>query len=603
MVRKVRERRAESAARAATRSPRRSLDEIGLSTGTDKSSEIHDYLNAYEAAFRHLRDESFQLIEIGVHKGASINMWAEYFPRATLVGIDISPACMDYATDRITIRLGNQGDAGFLADLAATTDPLIVIDDGSHVWQHQIQTFRALFPIVRAGGFFVVEDIHTSFGDDYATTYGKGHPETAFAYLASLTEAITAGTRAAPPRDDFERYCRSTIESIVFLKHSVIVKKRAAPGRQVFRRASLAARGTQVLPTEIGPDYERVHAEVVGGSDYIRNTFQRLVAGGPVHFDDAASGDLQDVLVKGAGLVLTASGHILSETLNCAQNIRLSSGMYRPGDERVWVAASPLEAVHRFPQRTDGKRYVLLKQTWDGNYGHWLIDTLPKVGLAEKLGDVADFVFVVNDQKSPAMRRVVVDSLALVGIDEEQLLWHDGQTSHFEQLVVLGTLTRHPVMKSRFAVGFLEQAGAAVPPVPGGERLYVSRNDGTRRRLLNEDEVIARLSKEGYRVVNPAGLSLHEQIGLFRSAESVVGNLGAGFTNLVFSPAGVSVLALTTATMPHDFFYDIVCHKQGRYRGLQGVAADATPSMSSDFTVDLDLLGASIDWLHHSARA
>ena len=58
--------------------------------------------------------------------------------------------------------------------------------------------------------------------------------------------------------------------------------------------------------------------------------------------------------------------------------------------------------------------------------------------------------------------------------------------------------------------------------------------------------------------------------------------------------------SVATESMPHDYFYDILCHKQGAgYRGLQGRAVgDGGPTMGSDFEVDLALLDECLAWLH-----
>jgi hypothetical protein len=208
---------------------RKSLNTIGLETGTDKSSRIHNYLDVYEATLSHLRDDSFKMIEIGVHKGHSLAMWAEFFPKARIVGADIKKSCKQYETERIAIRIGNQGSPAFLERLARNHKPMLVVDDGSHRWQHQIDTFRALWPSVRPGGYFIIEDIHTSFGDDYAKTYGEEGGTTAYEYIARIVEGVVAGGRAPRTEDPFESYCRSTIESALMLEHAVIIKKKVTP--------------------------------------------------------------------------------------------------------------------------------------------------------------------------------------------------------------------------------------------------------------------------------------------------------------------------------------------------------------------------------------
>src|SRR5438270_4515151 len=125
------------------------LDEIGILCGTDKSSLRQGYLSHYERLFAHLRDTAFNLIEIGAYNGASLRTWAEYFPRAFIVGIDIEPSAAKLAEDRIAVRIGSQADAQFLTGVATEFPPLIVIDDGSHRADHQIASFACLFPALR----------------------------------------------------------------------------------------------------------------------------------------------------------------------------------------------------------------------------------------------------------------------------------------------------------------------------------------------------------------------------------------------------------------------------------------------------------------------
>ncbi len=94
---------------ASPQSPRNAtLDELAARHGTDKRVGIHAYTKWYEALLSPLRWQPINFLEIGVQNGYSIKMWADYFPNAKLVGIDIDPFCAKFATDRIQIITGSQ---------------------------------------------------------------------------------------------------------------------------------------------------------------------------------------------------------------------------------------------------------------------------------------------------------------------------------------------------------------------------------------------------------------------------------------------------------------------------------------------------------------
>lgn len=89
------------------------LDFIGIEEATDKSSLVGDYLRHYERVLSPMRDDEFNLIEIGVYRGGSCRSWERFFSRARIVGVDIDPRCREHATDRVVIEIGSQNDPDF----------------------------------------------------------------------------------------------------------------------------------------------------------------------------------------------------------------------------------------------------------------------------------------------------------------------------------------------------------------------------------------------------------------------------------------------------------------------------------------------------------
>jgi 8-demethyl-8-(2-methoxy-alpha-L-rhamnosyl)tetracenomycin-C 3'-O-methyltransferase len=145
------------------------LDEIAREHGTDKSSVFHDYTRIYERYFEAMRERPIVVLELGWGQGKSARTWREYFPNATIVMVDNRPHhCMD---DGIHLHIGDQADAALLTELHERYGDFdIVIDDASHVSSLTIRSFQILYPWLKPGGLYVVEDTHGSYHDFY---YGK----------------------------------------------------------------------------------------------------------------------------------------------------------------------------------------------------------------------------------------------------------------------------------------------------------------------------------------------------------------------------------------------------------------------------------------------
>lgn len=198
------------------------LDQIALTTNTDKSTRLHAYTPVYDALFAHLRGGPVRLLEIGILGGDSLRMWAQYFVNSmsTIVGVDIHDRGFAGEDPRILTIYGDAGSAEFLKSLPGPFS--IVIDDGSHFWSHQILSFEMLWPQVAPGGFWICEDIHCIHSQQHRDAHI--HIIDYFARIAAdMQDGRGADGSAAPnPMDHWY-----SIESITVRKGLVIVRKRA----------------------------------------------------------------------------------------------------------------------------------------------------------------------------------------------------------------------------------------------------------------------------------------------------------------------------------------------------------------------------------------
>lgn len=165
------------------------LDSLALKYGTDKSSAVHNYTRHYEKYFEPLRDKPLKVLEIGVQEGKSLKMWQDYFPRAEILGLDIKD-CSESFDERISILVGNQGNKRHLLQVAELGPFDIIIDDGSHINKDMLLTFDTLFPALKPGGLYVVEDLHTCY-------WGRGFGRPKFIKrLKNLLDEVNSGGKS-----------------------------------------------------------------------------------------------------------------------------------------------------------------------------------------------------------------------------------------------------------------------------------------------------------------------------------------------------------------------------------------------------------------------
>lgn len=145
------------------------LDEISIKYGTDKSSLLHGYTEKYQIYFEPLRLQNLKILEIGIQNGYSLKTWKEYFPNSTISGIDVNN-CTHLKEDRINPIVCDQTNFSLLQKINSEHGPFdIIIDDGSHISDHMKDTFNFLFPLLKEGGIYVVEDLHCCYWDNFTS--------------------------------------------------------------------------------------------------------------------------------------------------------------------------------------------------------------------------------------------------------------------------------------------------------------------------------------------------------------------------------------------------------------------------------------------------
>lgn len=138
----------------------------------------HNYGEFYEKYFSNLRSNNLVLgLEIGICRGSSLKVFSEYFPNIYMVGLDIDDKSY-LQTPNISTGILDQSDENSLKlfyDHCVQNNHYFdfILDDGSHHMKDQQITLGYLFPLLKPGGIYIMEDLHTSLADDGFILYGR----------------------------------------------------------------------------------------------------------------------------------------------------------------------------------------------------------------------------------------------------------------------------------------------------------------------------------------------------------------------------------------------------------------------------------------------
>lgn len=160
--------------------------------GPQSTKWLH-YLDTYDRYLSAYRNRPIRFLEIGIADGGSFTVWRPYFGSdATIYGIDIKETCRDKIENlglNCHARIGSQDDVAFLLSVVEDMGGIdIVIDDGSHIADHQCTTFRTLFPLLANGGLYICEDLHTSYWPDWQG--GHRRPGTFIELVKDMIDSI-----------------------------------------------------------------------------------------------------------------------------------------------------------------------------------------------------------------------------------------------------------------------------------------------------------------------------------------------------------------------------------------------------------------------------
>ncbi|MCD7108422.1 glycosyltransferase family 61 protein [Rhizobium sp. DKSPLA3] len=286
-----------------------------------------------------------------------------------------------------------------------------------------------------------------------------------------------------------------------------------------------------------------------------------------------------DVHVTAEGLVFNSDGKVISQTIT----------QHAPEEQeralRDIASASDIPVIDT--------SCLLLRKRGEANYGHWMVEILPKLELARKLTHVSG---VTIPDVGSGMNKVISDSLGIVDTIKStpRFPLKANSVTFFKELIVVSGMTLHGSYMSPLVFEALDRIRDAVEG-EAPRKIFVSRA-GAPRNIGNEADLHRLVADHGFDILHPGKLDLKEQVRKFKNASCVMGVMGAGMTNIMFAPSTARIINLAPATMPDTFFYFIATLKGQSYEEVRGENVNGGPSWDEAFLVDsgnlTNLLGA-----------
>lgn len=191
---------------------------------------------------------------------------------------------------------------------------------------------------------------------------------------------------------------------------------------------------------------------------------------------------------------------------------------------------------------------------WSNNYTHWLLDTFPRfLALIEAGIDIDNFDQIILFRLRYDFQKNMLKEL---GIDLERVI------TTLKQGLVLKTdeitFASNPRMSHVASANVYDMLctyfGQPLGKRLGERKLFLSRSKTCRRRITNEDEVVAFLEPLGYERVWMEDIGIREGARMMAEANSVIAPHGAAMANLVFCAPGTKVLELFNSHFTKDYW-------------------------------------------------
>jgi len=257
---------------------------------------------------------------------------------------------------------------------------------------------------------------------------------------------------------------------------------------------------------------------------------------------------IEDARILGIGLVYQNDKLFYGDNLYFKPTHLHNQDIYKSW--RVDVGSIKSDCIHvletgKNSRYIEGNTVILTTRGID-IYGHWLIDILPRIAIANKY--LKNFKYLLPKNAKP----FGLDLLHLFGVKTSQIEFYDFNTEFITlESGFLITQLRfgdgsHVSKETKWVFDKFKKGSSNSSSLTRNRKIYLSRSSllKSNRLLINSSEIEATFVSKGFEIVNIEKLTLLDQFKLIRETSILAGEFGSAMHNSLFGSESLKCIVL-----------------------------------------------------------
>ena len=256
---------------------------------------------------------------------------------------------------------------------------------------------------------------------------------------------------------------------------------------------------------------------------------------------------------------------LLENVAVISNNILIPEGSYQKINSRLKKATDNVclkKGTPRIKIKKNGKLLALIQDGSENNFSHWLLDVLPRLKIFEQNNSIEEIDYFLLPELKYSFQ---YETLKILNVPMHKIL-SDKKNRHIEAETLI--VTDHPWYKKGYIhseminmpewiINWLRQKFLIQAEYENlSKKIYIDRSDSlfNHCKIINSDQVWEFLKKKGFTKIKLTEINFKNQIGLFNSANTIIGAHGAGLSNMIFSNPNTNIIELQPKNFLNKFF-------------------------------------------------